>query len=176
MITPYWYTLVFIIFSLQKTIMFTSIFTITEYKISLFQQCTKCSKLLQVCVDTYKWTPSFYPFCLNSVFYHSFLASPTVTRPPNTPVTVTIGDTVILTCEAVGVPTPLISWRLNWGPIGLPPRVSDQLSQMVQSCHSFVLGAQWASTQLHHHELLHDRAIAEKFWSYSVAILNMLPV
>ncbi|XP_072040765.1 basement membrane-specific heparan sulfate proteoglycan core protein-like [Amphiura filiformis] len=49
---------------------------------------------------------------------------PTVTRPPNTPVTVTIGDTVILTCEAVGVPTPLISWRLNWGPIGLPPRVT----------------------------------------------------
>ncbi|XP_050360629.1 basement membrane-specific heparan sulfate proteoglycan core protein isoform X13 [Nymphalis io] len=25
------------------------------------------------------------------------------------------GDTLTLVCEAVGVPTPLISWRLNWG-------------------------------------------------------------
>ncbi|KAJ0183614.1 hypothetical protein K1T71_000037 [Dendrolimus kikuchii] len=29
------------------------------------------------------------------------------------------GETLILTCEAVGVPVPLISWRLNWGHV--PP-------------------------------------------------------
>ncbi|XP_038216734.1 basement membrane-specific heparan sulfate proteoglycan core protein-like isoform X5 [Zerene cesonia] len=39
-----------------------------------------------------------------------------VTRPP-APANVRLnpGDTLTLVCEAVGVPTPLISWRLNWG-------------------------------------------------------------
>ncbi|XP_045489882.1 basement membrane-specific heparan sulfate proteoglycan core protein isoform X8 [Pieris rapae] len=39
-----------------------------------------------------------------------------VTRPPApTNVRLNPGDTLTLVCEAVGVPTPLISWRLNWG-------------------------------------------------------------
>ncbi|KAI5637002.1 low-density lipoprotein receptor domain class A domain-containing protein [Phthorimaea operculella] len=38
------------------------------------------------------------------------------TKPP-TPAHVKLnpGESLILRCEAVGVPTPLISWRLNWG-------------------------------------------------------------
>lgn len=32
------------------------------------------------------------------------------------------GDTVVIECEAVGVPPPLIVWRLNWGHIGSQPR------------------------------------------------------
>ncbi|CAH4038670.1 unnamed protein product [Pieris brassicae] len=39
-----------------------------------------------------------------------------VTRPPApSNVRLNPGDTLTLVCEAVGVPTPLISWRLNWG-------------------------------------------------------------
>lgn len=39
-----------------------------------------------------------------------------VSRPPS-PANLRLnpGDTMTLTCEAVGVPIPLISWRLNWG-------------------------------------------------------------
>ncbi|KAJ8737311.1 hypothetical protein PYW07_000582 [Mythimna separata] len=39
-----------------------------------------------------------------------------VTSPPKpTNVKLNPGDTLTLRCEAVGVPIPLISWRLNWG-------------------------------------------------------------
>ncbi|XP_069364956.1 basement membrane-specific heparan sulfate proteoglycan core protein isoform X5 [Maniola hyperantus] len=39
-----------------------------------------------------------------------------VTRPPSpSNLKLNPGDTLTLRCEAVGVPTPLISWRLNWG-------------------------------------------------------------
>jgi basement membrane-specific heparan sulfate proteoglycan core protein len=31
---------------------------------------------------------------------------------------------VTIQCRAVGTPTPLISWRLNWNHIPLPPRVT----------------------------------------------------
>ncbi|XP_052746482.1 basement membrane-specific heparan sulfate proteoglycan core protein isoform X2 [Bicyclus anynana] len=39
-----------------------------------------------------------------------------ITRPPvPSNLKLNPGDTLTLRCEAVGVPTPLISWRLNWG-------------------------------------------------------------
>ncbi|XP_037299981.1 basement membrane-specific heparan sulfate proteoglycan core protein isoform X7 [Manduca sexta] len=46
-----------------------------------------------------------------------------VTQPP-TPslVTLEVGSTLVLTCHAVGMPVPLISWRLNWGHV--PPQCS----------------------------------------------------
>ncbi|KAH9644190.1 hypothetical protein HF086_008679, partial [Spodoptera exigua] len=44
-----------------------------------------------------------------------------VTSPPKpSNVKLNPGDTLILRCEAVGVPVPLISWRLNWGHV--PPK------------------------------------------------------
>ncbi|KAJ8737484.1 hypothetical protein PYW08_000079 [Mythimna loreyi] len=44
-----------------------------------------------------------------------------VTSPPKpTNVKLNPGDTLTLRCEAVGVPVPLISWRLNWGHV--PPK------------------------------------------------------
>lgn len=36
------------------------------------------------------------------------------TTPPPL-ITLEIGEVFITTCKAVGVPTPEISWRLNWG-------------------------------------------------------------
>ena len=32
---------------------------------------------------------------------------------------------MIIICEAIGVPPPLIIWRLNWGHIGKPPRITS---------------------------------------------------
>lgn len=41
-----------------------------------------------------------------------------ITKPPYPNyVKIVYGDTLVLTCEAVGVPVPLINWRLNWGHI-----------------------------------------------------------
>uniref|UniRef100_A0A3B4GZM7 Heparan sulfate proteoglycan 2 n=1 Tax=Pundamilia nyererei TaxID=303518 RepID=A0A3B4GZM7_9CICH len=42
---------------------------------------------------------------------------PAVTSPPEESVQVARGATVTFTCQAVGVPTPIITWRLNWGHI-----------------------------------------------------------
>lgn len=51
-------------------------------------------------------------------------AGPTIVKPPVETQEVRIGETVTITCEAVGFPTPLISWRLNWGNVPPPPRVT----------------------------------------------------
>ena len=53
-----------------------------------------------------------------------FLAGPTIVEPPNPGKEVNIGETVIITCRAVGFPVPIISWRLNWGNIPDAPRVT----------------------------------------------------
>uniref|UniRef100_A0A8C5WSN8 Basement membrane-specific heparan sulfate proteoglycan core protein n=1 Tax=Laticauda laticaudata TaxID=8630 RepID=A0A8C5WSN8_LATLA len=49
---------------------------------------------------------------------------PQVITPPEEFIQATPGDTIRFTCVAVGVPTPLISWRLNWGHIPTSRRVS----------------------------------------------------
>ncbi|GIY39199.1 basement membrane proteoglycan [Caerostris extrusa] len=51
-------------------------------------------------------------------------SSPTITQPPPETLTVEEGETVTIVCTAVGNPTPIISWRLNWGNIPGGPRVS----------------------------------------------------
>ena len=50
--------------------------------------------------------------------------SPAIRQAPPSSMTVQQGETVVIECEAIGVPTPLIIWRLNWGHIGDPPRVT----------------------------------------------------
>ncbi|XP_070560391.1 basement membrane-specific heparan sulfate proteoglycan core protein-like isoform X2 [Ptychodera flava] len=52
-------------------------------------------------------------------------SAPVVVTPPESFVQVTVGQTVILKCEAEGIPTPIISWRLNWGHVGPAPRVTS---------------------------------------------------
>ncbi|KAG8142217.1 hypothetical protein E2320_006163 [Naja naja] len=49
---------------------------------------------------------------------------PQVITPPEEFIQAAPGDTIRFTCVAVGVPTPLISWRLNWGHIPTSRRVS----------------------------------------------------
>ncbi|XP_072305364.1 basement membrane-specific heparan sulfate proteoglycan core protein isoform X2 [Eucyclogobius newberryi] len=49
---------------------------------------------------------------------------PTVTSPPEESVQAARGSTVTFTCQATGVPTPIITWRLNWGHIPTSARIS----------------------------------------------------
>ncbi|XP_061457671.1 basement membrane-specific heparan sulfate proteoglycan core protein isoform X5 [Rhineura floridana] len=49
---------------------------------------------------------------------------PQVITPPEESIQATTGETVRFTCVAVGVPTPIITWRLNWGHIPSSRRVS----------------------------------------------------
>ncbi|KAJ8360629.1 hypothetical protein SKAU_G00171540 [Synaphobranchus kaupii] len=51
-------------------------------------------------------------------------APPVVTSPPEELITVARGETVTFTCMAVGVPTPIITWRLNWGHIPTSSRIT----------------------------------------------------
>ncbi|XP_036844476.1 basement membrane-specific heparan sulfate proteoglycan core protein isoform X1 [Oncorhynchus mykiss] len=49
---------------------------------------------------------------------------PTVTSPPEESIQAVRGETVTFNCVAVGVPTPIITWRLNWGHIPVSGRIS----------------------------------------------------
>lgn len=51
------------------------------------------------------------------VVFFFFTAPPSVTSTPEEAVQAARGSTVTFTCQAVGVPMPIISWRLNWGHI-----------------------------------------------------------
>ncbi|XP_072174592.1 basement membrane-specific heparan sulfate proteoglycan core protein-like [Diadema setosum] len=42
---------------------------------------------------------------------------PTVIQPPQDQIQAQEGSRVEIRCEAQGIPTPVISWRLNWGPV-----------------------------------------------------------
>ena len=41
------------------------------------------------------------------------------------------GQTITITCEALGIPTPLIIWRLNWGHVGKNLKNQRLLSSLV---------------------------------------------
>ncbi|XP_060115564.1 basement membrane-specific heparan sulfate proteoglycan core protein [Heteronotia binoei] len=49
---------------------------------------------------------------------------PQVITPPEESIQAAPGETVRFTCVAIGVPTPIITWRLNWGHIPASRRVS----------------------------------------------------
>ncbi|XP_073089464.1 basement membrane-specific heparan sulfate proteoglycan core protein isoform X4 [Manis javanica] len=49
---------------------------------------------------------------------------PQVVTPPQEVIQASRGQTVTFTCVAIGVPTPIINWRLNWGHIPSHPRVT----------------------------------------------------
>ncbi|XP_044138378.1 basement membrane-specific heparan sulfate proteoglycan core protein isoform X4 [Bufo gargarizans] len=49
---------------------------------------------------------------------------PQVITPPEESIMASRGETVRFTCVAIGIPTPIITWRLNWGHIPTSSRVS----------------------------------------------------
>lgn len=54
---------------------------------------------------------------------------PQVVTPPQETIQASRGQTVTFTCVAIGVPTPIINWRLNWGHIPSHPRFGSGLSR-----------------------------------------------
>lgn len=70
-------------------------------------------------------TPAFMCMCIYyavTTVLIFFAAPPSVTSPPEESVEAARGSTVTFTCQAVGVPTPIITWRLNWGHIPVSGR------------------------------------------------------
>ncbi|XP_051735859.1 basement membrane-specific heparan sulfate proteoglycan core protein isoform X14 [Ctenopharyngodon idella] len=51
-------------------------------------------------------------------------APPVVTNTPEASITAARGETVTFTCSAIGVPIPIITWRLNWGHIPANSRIT----------------------------------------------------
>ncbi|XP_033097920.1 basement membrane-specific heparan sulfate proteoglycan core protein-like [Anneissia japonica] len=51
-------------------------------------------------------------------------AKPDVTLPPNPRTTYYVGETIIIYCEAQGIPYPQITWRLNWGSLPESDRIT----------------------------------------------------
>ena len=79
-----------------------------------------------------KFTTSqhFKSFYHKSTAPHPFTAPPTVPKPMTRKITGKRGHNLTLTCEAQGVPAPVIVWRLNWGHVGPAPRVTSRSERL----------------------------------------------
>uniref|UniRef100_A0A8C1UL38 Heparan sulfate proteoglycan 2 n=1 Tax=Cyprinus carpio TaxID=7962 RepID=A0A8C1UL38_CYPCA len=75
-------------------------------------------------------------------------APPVVTVPPEESITASRGDTVTFTCSAIGVPVPIITWRLNWGHIPANNRItmSNENGRGTLTIHDVKEGDQGAYT------------------------------
>lgn len=62
-------------------------------------------------------------FKFNCLLFFLNLAAPSINIAPPPNIEVEIGGYFTIICEAVGTPTPLIVWRLNWGNIPTGDRV-----------------------------------------------------
>ncbi|XP_036068750.1 basement membrane-specific heparan sulfate proteoglycan core protein isoform X6 [Oryzias melastigma] len=80
------------------------------------------------CVSDHKCIPASYqcdeePDCADRSD-EELCNPPIVTNPPEEFIQATRGSTVTFTCLADGVPTPMITWRLNWGSIPASSRIN----------------------------------------------------
>ncbi|XP_026867788.2 LOW QUALITY PROTEIN: basement membrane-specific heparan sulfate proteoglycan core protein [Electrophorus electricus] len=87
-----------------------------------------CAPEQFVCLSDHTCIPASYqcdeePDCADRSDEYG-CAPPTVTSPPEESITAARGQTVTFTCAAIGVPTPIITWRLNWGHIPSSNRIS----------------------------------------------------
>ncbi|KAJ8016910.1 hypothetical protein DPEC_G00012250 [Dallia pectoralis] len=87
-----------------------------------------CAPEQFVCLSDHTCIPSSYqcdeePDCPDRSDEYG-CTPPTVTSPPEESIQVARGETVTFSCLAVGVPTPIITWRLNWGHIPVSGRIS----------------------------------------------------
>ncbi|XP_067272230.1 basement membrane-specific heparan sulfate proteoglycan core protein-like isoform X1 [Pseudorasbora parva] len=80
-----------------------------------------------LCLSDRKCVPASYqcddePDCADRSDEYG-CAPPTVTKPPEESITAEQGDSVTFTCSAIGVPIPIITWRLNWGHVPANSRI-----------------------------------------------------
>ena len=61
---------------------------------------------------------------LEAVIFFCALGAPVVITPPLRQIFAVEGDIVTIRCEAAGTPIPVVSWRVNWGNVPPPPRVT----------------------------------------------------
>lgn len=61
-----------------------------------------------------------------NIFFVAFLAIPVISRASRPIVSLRIGETFQITCTAVGIPTPEIVWRKNWGHIPAKCRTTSE--------------------------------------------------
>ncbi|CAM1304488.1 HSPG2 (predicted) [Pycnogonum litorale] len=52
-------------------------------------------------------------------------SAPTIIQPPVASKVVNVGEIVIIECVAIGIPTPIITWRLNWKHVPNEPRITS---------------------------------------------------
>nr|XP_055043671.1 basement membrane-specific heparan sulfate proteoglycan core protein isoform X19 [Misgurnus anguillicaudatus] len=87
-----------------------------------------CAPEQFVCVSDRNCIPASYqcdeePDCADRSDEYG-CAPPTVIAPPQESISAARGDTVTFTCVATGVPTPIITWRLNWGHLPANNRIT----------------------------------------------------
>ncbi|XP_043919164.1 basement membrane-specific heparan sulfate proteoglycan core protein isoform X3 [Protopterus annectens] len=87
-----------------------------------------CAPEQFTCMSTQQCIPASYhcddePDCLDRSDEIG-CTPPQVVTPPEETIMASRGETVQFNCVAIGVPVPLITWRLNWGHIPVSGRVS----------------------------------------------------
>lgn len=61
-------------------------------------------------------------------------AKPTILIPPPPMININIGTTIVINCTAVGVPTPEVVWRLNWGHVPSKCTMTSESGYGVLTC------------------------------------------
>lgn len=62
-------------------------------------------------------------------------AKPTILIPPPPMININIGTTIVINCTAVGVPTPEVVWRLNWGHVPSKCTMTSESGYGVLTCN-----------------------------------------
>ncbi|KZS20079.1 putative Basement membrane-specific heparan sulfate proteoglycan core protein [Daphnia magna] len=61
-------------------------------------------------------------------------SKPTILIPPPPMININIGTTIVINCTAVGVPTPEVVWRLNWGHVPSKCTMTSESGYGVLTC------------------------------------------
>lgn len=61
-------------------------------------------------------------------------SKPTILIPPPPMIMVNLGTTIYINCTAVGVPTPEVVWRLNWGHVPSKCTMTSEAGYGVLTC------------------------------------------
>jgi len=100
---------------------------------------------------------------LHTFLFILILVAPTIIRPPPGEAMVSFGHSLVIECQAIGIPPPLIVWRLNWGHIGQPPRISTTTEY---------LEGQFGGPTISHGKIVIESALKEDEGAYTCEAIN----